>query len=118
MKNVKVNLSSEPVVSKSVDLPEVKEICCVFGECKDCKNNPNENYPILFIHGHAISKENRPEMSHTAFTKIQLLMEEEGFDIVCYKKELEDCVEEREKGWWSVSFEYYINIDRNEVIVG
>ena len=63
----------------STSIQDNKPQCCVYGECSECKNNPTENYPIVFVHGHAISKENRPEQSHEALSKIQLLMEEEGF---------------------------------------
>lgn len=75
-----INFKLENYTSNIIfKISENNPICCVYNICKDCLDQPNKNYPIIFIHGHAISKENRPELSHEAFGKIQNLMEDEGF---------------------------------------
>ncbi|MBU0470964.1 MAG: alpha/beta hydrolase, partial [Nanoarchaeota archaeon] len=64
------------------ELPSLK--CCVFGECRDCcvasecEDNPLL-YPILFLHGHAISQGTSAEYSLEGFNDIQNRLEEEGF---------------------------------------
>jgi len=63
-------------------LANIAPQCCVYGVCAPCCDNnscANENYPVLFVHGHAISKENRPEMSHEAFAKWQDLLEDDAY---------------------------------------
>src|SRR3989338_5424730 len=58
--------------------------CCMFGECQtcctseECRNDPS-TYPIVFIHGHAVSKDTSFEYSLEGFNKMQKKMEEEGY---------------------------------------
>ncbi|MGM5484496.1 MAG: lipase family alpha/beta hydrolase [Nanobdellota archaeon] len=65
---------SEP---ENISIPKVTNECCIYSECEACSRTGNR--PVLFIHGHAISEKNRPEMSHEAFSKIQKNLEEEGY---------------------------------------
>ena len=78
-----INLSANYSINNSIteNIPENKPKCCIFGKCEDCCQGDecSENYPLLFVHGHAISKQNRPEQSHESFGKIQELFEKEGF---------------------------------------
>ncbi len=48
--------------------------CCLFGKCeKCCLNNEckNNNYPIIFLHGHQIIKQESPEYSLESLNKLQ-----------------------------------------------
>ncbi|MCH8329145.1 MAG: alpha/beta hydrolase [Nanoarchaeota archaeon] len=67
-----------------IKLTENYPICCVFGVCKrcctqvECKEDPSL-YPILFLHGHALTKDNNPDFSLDAFNKIQTKLQEDGY---------------------------------------
>ncbi|MBR9680198.1 MAG: hypothetical protein GOU98_00005, partial [Candidatus Altiarchaeota archaeon] len=52
--------------TQKLGLPASK--CCVYGVCTTCEETP---YPILLLHGHASNKDNPPESSINAFSKIQ-----------------------------------------------
>lgn len=64
-----------------MNLSQNRPLCCIYSSCSPCCGSScsNDNYPVVFVHGHAISKENRPEMSHEAFAMWQELLEEEGY---------------------------------------
>ncbi len=71
-------------LNQTFEVPLLDEApqCCVYGVCTSCCEGTicaNENYPVIFVHGHAISKENRPEMSHESFAKWQDLLETDGY---------------------------------------
>lgn len=58
--------------------------CCVFGECRACCtsvacNNDPSTYPVVFIHGHAVSKDTSFEYSLEGFNQLQKKLEEEGY---------------------------------------
>jgi hypothetical protein len=53
--------------------------CCIFNSCNKCVENPNMDYPILFIHGHSMNEKNSLDYSMQAFAKIQKKLEEEGY---------------------------------------
>jgi len=67
-----------------IKLTENYPICCVFGVCKrccaqdECKEDPSL-YPILFLHGHTLNRDNSPDFSLDAFNKIQAKLQEEGY---------------------------------------
>jgi len=67
-----------------IKLTENYPICCVFGVCKrcctqeECRQDP-ALYPILFLHGHTLRKDNNPDFSLDAFNKIQAKLQEEGY---------------------------------------
>ncbi len=73
----KTNFTSNININLNPNNPQ----CCTFGTCFDCceSGNCNENYPVIFLHGHAISESNSPEQSHESFVKIQKLMEKDNF---------------------------------------
>jgi len=64
----------DPVVNITVPEPQ----CCVYGDCQSCCPDCN-NYPVIFLHGHAFNKEVSAEYSLDAFNSIQELLEIEGF---------------------------------------
>ena len=59
------------------NLPE----CCIFGECEDCCESgvcdSENNYPIIFVHGHMIYESNEPNPA--SFTDIQKKLNNDGF---------------------------------------
>lgn len=72
-----VNLSSFIVTDSFVFTPSSFDtpapVCCAFGDCSACctEETCQEHRPILFIHGRALSQNNAPEESHSAFGVIQ-----------------------------------------------
>ncbi|MBN2454661.1 alpha/beta fold hydrolase [Candidatus Woesearchaeota archaeon] len=74
---------AEPV-SPAVQLGEPKPQCCVFGKCEDCcegeecRDDPS-TYPVILLHGHALSKETSAEYSLDSLDKIQHMLEEDGY---------------------------------------
>lgn len=70
-----------PPVYEVQPLKQHQPQCCYDGECQTCcpDDSCDTNYPVLFVHGHALSQDNRPEESHSAFGKIQRLLEQEGY---------------------------------------
>ncbi|MFH1276581.1 MAG: alpha/beta fold hydrolase [Candidatus Woesearchaeota archaeon] len=57
-------------------LPDKKALCCLWGECNICQEQPA--VPIVFLHGHAIDKDTSFEYSLEGFNKIQNKMEKDG----------------------------------------
>ncbi len=58
--------------------------CCIFGDCSNCCSTPacqNDpaTYPVVFLHGHAVSKETSADYSLEGFNQIQERLEEEGY---------------------------------------
>ncbi len=65
----------------SFELPAPQ--CCLKGECQpccqqECRVAP-ELYPVVFLHGHAVSKDTSYEYSLEGFNQIQKKLEEEGY---------------------------------------
>jgi pimeloyl-ACP methyl ester carboxylesterase len=67
--------------SAQVTLDMHEPICCYDGDCTACCTDSTceDTYPVIFVHGHALSEANSPEESHSAFGVIQRLLEEEGY---------------------------------------
>lgn len=72
-----LNLIVEPKNFTPIDLPKNLPRCCLFNNCSDCQNNPGNNYPIIFLHGHAVDKNNLPSASLNTFSMIQEKMQED-----------------------------------------
>jgi hypothetical protein len=72
-----VALELEEVVPEPLVLGEPESQCCIYGECSACSIDPGR-YPIIFVHGHSLNKENSPESSVKAFFHIQKKMSEDG----------------------------------------
>ena len=54
--------------------------CCAFGKCENCCIDcADENYPVVFLHGHAVNKDVLAEYSLEGFNEIQEKLEEEGY---------------------------------------
>lgn len=75
------NISAKPF---EIDLIEPKPICCVLGNCTECCldekcNNDPSKFPVIFVHGHAISKSVSIEYSLEGFNNIQKKLEEDGY---------------------------------------
>ena len=72
------------VSSEIKDIEKKENICCVFGKCeKCCEGNEcyehEESYPLIFLHGHALSVFSSTEYSLDSFNKIINKLSEEGF---------------------------------------
>ena len=76
-----IDTNFTPVVAETFVLPDNPRECCVFGKCESCCEPGEclENQPLIFVHGHAISKGNQPEQSHRSFSLLQNMFEEEGY---------------------------------------
>jgi|GEM_PF-3467089 len=61
-----LNHSLSQPVFEEVPIPSSK--CCIYGECSGCSERP---YPVIFLHGHAVNKDNPPESSINVFSPIQ-----------------------------------------------
>ena len=96
------------IISKiDVNLSDNPPICCIFNECKyccrddSCKNDP-KTFPIIFLHGHSLSKDNSPEFSLDSFNKLQLKLQEDGYlnagIVSLYSKN-----EQLQEGVWGLS---------------
>jgi len=67
---------NETLRNETIQDPE--DICCILGKCQACnRENSSSNYPIIFIHGHAIYQKSSAEFSLEAFNKIQKKLEED-----------------------------------------
>lgn len=66
---------------KNISLKDNSDICCFDGDCSTCctADSCKDNYPVMFVHGHAISKGNLPEESHESFALMQRLLESDGY---------------------------------------
>jgi len=70
--------------SLDISFDEPSEICCIMNRCKECClqeacRNDASDYPIIFVHGHDISKYASAEYNLDAQNKIQNKLEQEGF---------------------------------------
>ena len=88
-----VNFNFEPIsanitykIASKIDtrLSDNPSICCVFNDCKpccrddSCKNDP-KTFPIIFLHGHSLTKDNSPEFSLDSFNKLQSKLQDDGY---------------------------------------
>jgi hypothetical protein len=77
------NRSSLPVISLP-ELSDPEDQCCIRDQCRpcctsqECQDDPS-TYPILFLHGHAISKDISAEYSLEGFNQIQERLEDDGY---------------------------------------
>ncbi len=68
----------------AIELIDPPPQCCLFGECRacciseECRTDPS-TYPVVFIHGHAISKDTSFEYSLEGFNKMQKKLEQERY---------------------------------------
>ena len=77
---IKINKSLPMPVNIALEEPQPQ--CCVFNECYACcitEKCSNENYPIVFLHGHSLNKDTSAEYSLDAFNKIQEKLENDGY---------------------------------------
>ena len=83
VKNVsitKINITESLPIELGITFGEPPLQCCVFGVCKACcAECINENFPVVFLHGHALSKDVSYEYSLDVFNDIQDGLEEEGY---------------------------------------
>jgi len=70
--------------SLGISFDKPKDVCCIRGKCSECcilescRNNPS-NFPIIFVHGHDMSKYTSAEYNLDEQNKIQKKLESEGF---------------------------------------
>ncbi|MCB9359418.1 alpha/beta fold hydrolase [Candidatus Woesearchaeota archaeon] len=83
---------SENITSFKLDIDEVGTInqvdrfilqdnparCCMKDRCDECGYDKSNNYPTLFVHGHAFNKDTSADFSVDGFTKIQSRLEDSG----------------------------------------
>lgn len=65
----------------ALEFPQPEPQCCLQGSCQRCCTDEScttQNYPILILHGHAISEESSAEYSLEGFNKIQTALEKDG----------------------------------------
>jgi len=79
---VELNQAGYQHLNMTLDEPEPR--CCVFGECNkccvtdECRNDPN-TFPVMLLHGHAVSKGVSAEYSLEGFNHIQKELEKDGY---------------------------------------
>lgn len=59
----------------TINLSKLPQPCCVYGECSSCQ----QSYPLILIHGHALTSVTSPEAALHSFSKIQYQLENEGY---------------------------------------
>lgn len=79
-----ISLGAIKPMDIGIKLEEPKTSCCVFNQCHECCyvdycKNGSENYPVLFLHGHAISQSTSAEYSLEGFNGIQKKLEGESY---------------------------------------
>lgn len=62
-------------------LEEPDSLCCYFGDCDRCCNDDcsDEDYPIIFLHGHSINKALPVDYSFDSFSDIKSELAKEGY---------------------------------------
>lgn len=80
----KVSMDNYEVFEFNINLEDPLPQCCVFGECKTCCVtdeciNKEENFPVVFLHGHAVTESISAEYSLEGFNDLQKKMEEDGY---------------------------------------
>ncbi len=101
--NSTYNISSQIVTELSDNPP----ICCVFGECnpccsdESCRNDPS-SFPIILLHGHAVSGDSSVEYSLDAYNKVQHKLQEDGY-INAGILSLYNIREDVKEGEWGIS---------------
>jgi len=68
--------------SFEINLSQKNPICCFLGECNICCEscfNKEENYPLIFVHGHSFNHKVSAEYSFDTFGKLQRQLEKDGF---------------------------------------
>ncbi|PIZ51064.1 hypothetical protein COY27_04845 [Candidatus Woesearchaeota archaeon CG_4_10_14_0_2_um_filter_33_13] len=68
---------TENNLADALKLNEQHKQCCAFNQCKNY--GVSQDYPTLFIHGHAFNEGTTPEASLAAFAKIQEEMVSYGY---------------------------------------
>jgi len=80
LKIVQVEASPSSLI---LDFKEPAPKCCYNGQCGECCDNKcrqNKSlYPIIFIHGHEVSRGVSPETKLDVFTEIQEKTEDDGY---------------------------------------
>lgn len=81
---VSLNITYSILQKISANLSDNPPVCCVFNGCKPCCRddscrNDQKTFPVIFVHGHSLAKDNSPEFSLDAFNKIQSKLQENGY---------------------------------------
>jgi len=81
---ISTNITYNATSKIETNLSDNPPICCVFNDCKpccrdeSCKNDP-KTFPIIFLHGHSLAKDNSPEFSLDSFNKLQSKLQDDGY---------------------------------------
>lgn len=81
---ISLNITYSIIQKISTNLSDNPPVCCVFNDCKpccrddSCKNDP-KTFPVIFVHGHSLAKDNSPEFSLDSFNKLQSKLQEDGY---------------------------------------
>jgi len=79
LKTININKSKYSLINFNFD---IQPQCCLFGKCESCCFNDecrDNNYPIIFLHGHQILKEESPEYSLEALNELQNKIEDYNY---------------------------------------
>ena len=75
-----INISQPNEMEFQINLEDIKAECCISNNCDACCNDCyNENYPTVFLHGHAVSEKISADYSLETFNKIIEKLEKDGF---------------------------------------
>jgi len=77
----KINIVSFDNPIPEITLNELPATCCFFGDCEKCCDETcsNENYPIIFLHGHSINKALPTDYSFDSFEGIKDKLTNENY---------------------------------------
>jgi len=78
-----ITLPSPALFISGISFAEPEAQCCAFGKCTSCRtaeSTPDPSlYPVIFLHGHAVSKETSAEYSLEGFNQLQQQLEAVGY---------------------------------------
>lgn len=78
--NLTITLPASEYKPSEIIFNERNARCCIYEKCYDCcETCSNENYPIIFLHGHDFNKAVSAEHSLDTFQKMQDKLEENGY---------------------------------------
>ena len=81
--SLKIDESIPKIDITPENITEASPKCCFMDVCKDCCDEQcalsQNQYPVLFVHGHSITEQEDPQTSYTTYTKIQERLQSDGF---------------------------------------
>lgn len=81
--SLKIDESVPQIETAPENITEASPKCCFMDVCQDCCDETcslsEKQYPVLLVHGHAITEQEDPQTSYTTYTMIQEKLQDDGF---------------------------------------